>query len=129
MKKQSMIKIALVVFAMILVSGVGALAQKPDCSKTTDADIVSAVYSKIKVKYESQRQHINVRSSDGVVTIEGWATTKSVRKDIEKLAKKTSCVKSVVNTLTVGVGGGCGPGQRKCGSICIGSGATCNITP
>ena len=129
MKKQSMIKIALVVFAMIVVSSVGALAQKPDCSKTTDADIVSAVYSKIKVKYESQRQHINVRSSDGVVTIEGWATTKSVRKDIEKLAKKTSCVKSVVNTLTVGVGGGCGPGQRKCGSICIGSGDTCNITP
>ena len=127
MKKQSMIKIALAVFAMLLISSVGAFAQKPDCSKTTDDDIVKSVYDKMKVKYARQMKHVNVRSQDGVVTLEGWTTTKSIKKEIEKFAKKTSCVKKVENKLTIAVGGGCGPGQKPCGDICIPSNHKCNI--
>lgn len=127
MTKKSMLKMALVGFSLILMCNLGALAQKTDCSKMTDAEIVNAIYKKIKVKYAAQIRHINVRITGGVVTLEGWATAKSVKKEIEKFAKKTSCVKKVVNNLTVGIGGGCGPGQKQCGDICIGDKETCNI--
>jgi hypothetical protein len=127
MTKKSILKIVLAVFSLILLSNIGVSAQKYDCSKTTDADIVKSIYDKMKVKYDGQIIHINVRSKDGIVTIEGWATNKNVKKDIEKLARKASCVKKVVNELTIGVSGNCGPGTKKCGDICIPSDETCNI--
>ncbi len=118
---------ALLAFSIMLAFNFGTYAQKTDCSKTTDDQIVDSIYAKIKAKYESQMKHINVRISSGVVTLEGWATTKGVKKDIGKFAKKTACVKSVVNNLTIGVGGGCGPGTKPCGEICIGSSERCNV--
>lgn len=127
MTKKSIVKITLALFSLIMLFNVGAAAQKTDCSKTTEADIVKAIYDKIKVKYESQIIHINVRVKDNVVTLEGWATTKNVRKDVENYAKKIKCVKKVVNKLTIGVGGGCGPGTKRCGDICIPDTETCNI--
>lgn len=127
MTKKSIIRITLLAFSLMLICSVGTLAQKADCSKTTDAVIVDAIYAKMKVKYEAQMSHVNIRSKAGVVTLEGWVTTKSVKKDIEKLAKKTGCVKSVMNNLTIGVGGGCGPGTKPCGDTCIPTSETCNI--
>lgn len=127
MKTKSVIKIALAVFSLILISNLGVSAQKTDCSKTTDADIVKAIYDKMKEKYDDQIIHINVRSKDGAVTIEGWTTTKKASKEIEKIAKKIKCVKSVANRLSIGISGGCGPGQKKCGAICIPVEETCNI--
>ncbi len=115
-------------FAIMLVFCIAVSAQsKPDCTKVTDKDIVKAVYEKIMTKYAAQVNHINVRSSDGVVTIEGWVTTKKIKKEIEKWAKKVSCVKRVVNTLGVGAGAGCGPGMKQCGDICIPEKETCNL--
>jgi hypothetical protein len=140
MTNKSKCKTLAAVFSLILVFSIGTLAQtdgdksknnksqKPDCTQVSDADTVKAIYDKIKVKYASQMRHINVRIKDNVVTLEGWVTTKGVRKEIEKQAKKTNCVKkNVANKLTIGVGGGCGPGQKQCGDICIGEGETCNI--
>ncbi len=114
-------------FSLMLMFSFAAFAQKTDCSQTTDAAIVEAIYNKINAKYAEQTDHINVRVKDGVVTLEGWATTKKVRKEIEKFAKKTDCVKKVVNNLTIGVGGGCGPGTKQCGDICIPTTSVCNI--
>ncbi len=128
MTKKSLMKTTLAIFSLMMLFNIGASAQKTDCAKTTDADIVKAIYDKIKVKYDNHLIHVNVRIKDNVVTLEGWATTKNVRKEIEKYAKKTNCVKTVVNNLTIGAGGGCGPGQKKCGGICIPSGETCNIS-
>ncbi len=122
-----MIKAVLAVFSLMFVFSIGIYAQKTDCSKTTDAEIVKAIYDKIKVKYANQIIHVNVRIKDGVVTLEGWATTKGVRKEIEKYAKKTGCVKKVVNKLTLAVTGGCNPGQQRCGDICIDKNEICNI--
>jgi hypothetical protein len=128
MKNQLFIKALIAVFALMLIFSAGASAQaKPDCTKVTDNDLVKAVYAKIVTKYKAQVSHINVRVKDGVVTIEGWVTTKSVKKEIEKWAKKVSCVKKVVNILTIGVGGGCGPGMKACGDICIPEKETCNL--
>jgi len=127
MTNKSMLKTTLLAFSLMLAFSLGAHAQKTDCSKTTDTEIVDSIYSKIKVKYEAQMSHINVRIKDGVVTLEGWVTKKGVKKEVEKFARKTGCVKKVMNNLTIGVGGGCGPGQKPCGDICIPLAETCNI--
>ena len=127
MKYKSILKWSMMVFAAILALNFGAYAQKTDCSQKTEKDIVMAVYEKIKIKYANQINHINVRYKDGVVTLEGWATTKNVSREIEKLAKKVGCVKRVVNDLTIGKGGGCTGGQKECGGICISEKEPCNI--
>ena len=127
MRYKSILRWSVIIFAAIAAFNLGAYAQKTDCSQKTEKDIVLAVYEKIKVKYASQIRNINIRFKDGVLTLEGWVTTKSIRKDIEKMAKKTECVKRVVNDLTIGKGGGCGPGQKECGGICISEKETCNV--
>ena len=140
MTNKSNCKALIAVFSLILIFSFGAAAQtnnnqsknsknkKPDCTQISDADLVKAIYDKIKVKYAGQMRQINVRSTGGVVTLEGWTTKKGIRKEVEKYAKKTNCVKRVVNNLTVGIPGGCGPGQKKCGDICIANEDTCNIS-
>ncbi len=130
MTKKSMVKITLAILALVLFSSVGVSAQKKkDCTQTTDADIVKAIYDKMKksAKYEKQILHVNVVSKDGVVTLDGWATTEKIKLEIEKIARKIKCVKQVVNNLELSAGIGCGPGQKKCGDICIGTQETCNI--
>jgi hypothetical protein len=128
MTKRSMFRITLAVLSLLFFLNVGAAAQKTDCAKATDAEIVKAIYDKLKTKYDSQLIHINVRiNKERLVTIEGWATTEKVKKDIKKLALKIKCVKDVDNQLTIGIGGGCGPGTKKCGAICIPLEETCNI--
>jgi len=132
MKTKLIVKKLSIVFSLILICSAGAFAQngkKPDCTQIADEALVTELYDKIRTKYADQMNHINVRVKDKVITIEGWATTKKVKKDIEKMAKKVKCQKSVVSTLTIGIGGGCGPGQKVCGDICIPIQETCNINP
>jgi hypothetical protein len=129
MKKQTIIKLTLAIFSLILFSNVAATAQKKnDCAQTTDDEIVKAIYDKMKKKskYDKQIIHVNVTSKDGVVKLEGWATTEKIKLEIEKLALKIKCVKKVVNNLG-NAPLGCGPGQKKCGGICIALEETCTI--
>jgi len=140
MTNKSNCKTLIAVFSLILIFSIGTLAQtdsdksknnknkKPDCTQFSDANTVKAIYDNIKVKYAGQMNHINVRIKENIVTLEGWATTKGVRKEIGKYAKKAICVNKVVNNLTIGVGGGCSPGQKRCGDICIDADEDCNIT-
>ncbi len=129
MIKNLMIKLTLAIFAFVLLGSLNVSAQKKtDCSVTTDEQIVKAVYDRIKTKkYADQIIHINVTATGGAVTLVGWATTEKYMKQIEKLVSKTKCVKSVTNKLTIGVGGGCGPGTKTCGGICIATTDSCNI--
>lgn len=122
-----MFRTVFVTLAFVLLFSAAAFAQRIDCTKRTDAEIVSSVYQNIKVKSSSEMAHVNVTSNNGVVTIRGYATTKSAKKAIENAAKKTACVKRVVSHLTVGSSGGCGPGQKPCGEICIPIDETCTI--
>lgn len=127
MKTNGILKLALATVVVVLLAGISASAQKTDCAAKTDEQIVKEIYAKISEKYDDQIIHINVRSKDGVVTLEGWGTTKKVVKDIVKMAKKIKCVKKVENLLTIGIGGGCAPGMKKCGAICIPDTEICNI--
>jgi hypothetical protein len=127
MSHKSILKYLLPIFAAIMLFNLGAYAQKTDCSQKTEKDIVIAVYDQIKVKYANQIRNINVLYEDGVITLNGWVGTKTVSKDIEKLVKKTECVKKVVNKLKLGKSGGCGPGQKECGGLCVGEKDACNV--
>lgn len=102
-------------------------ADDDKCASTTDDQIVDAIYAKMMKKYKGESKHVNVRSTDRVVTVEGWASSEKIKKGIIKIVQKTKCVKSVnSDTLTVGKSGGCGPGQVDCGGTCIPSGQKCN---
>jgi len=137
MTNKSNCKILVAVFSLILIFSISTLAQmndnktgknqKPDCTQVSAADTVKAIYDKIKVKYVGQMSHINVRIKEGVVTLEGWVANKGIRKEIEKYAKKTTCVKKVVNNLELTAGGGCNAGQKPCGTTCIDEKEECNI--
>jgi hypothetical protein len=127
MRFASIIRVFILAVSVMLLMTVTISAQKVDCNTQTDQDVVSTVMNNLKAKYSSQMNHINVRSKDKVVTIEGWTTTKKIRSEIEKIVKKTKCVQKVINNLTVGVGGGCGAGTKACGTICIPVDETCNI--
>ena len=126
MTNKSVLKITLAFFSLILFSGISAAAQTT-CTTPDDVAIVKEIYNKMKVKYKSQMKHVNVRSKDGVVTLEGWVTNQKIKTAIETIAAAVKCVKSVDNKLHLGLRTGCGPGQKKCGSICIAIEETCNI--
>jgi hypothetical protein len=126
MTHKTFLKITLAVFSLILFSGAGVAAQTV-CTTPDDVAIVKEIYKKMKVRYKSQMKHVNVRSTGGIVTLEGWATNQKIKTAIEKIAAAAKCVKSVDNKLYLGLRTGCGPGQKKCGSICIALEETCNI--
>lgn len=126
MTNKTILKITLAVFSLMLFSAVGAAAQT-DCPTPDDAAIVKEIYKKLKPTYSKQLKHVNVRSKDGVVTLEGWVTNQKIKDAVEKIATAVKCVKSVDNKLHLGLRTGCGPGQKKCGSICIAIEETCNI--
>lgn len=129
MINKSIVKITLAVFSLILFSSIGASAQKTDCSKMTDAQIVKAIYDKMKKKSSLEKQilHVNVRSKNGVVTLEGWTTTKKIKAEIVKIAQKIKCVKKPVINELGDAPVGCGPGQKRCGTVCIPVEEECNI--
>lgn len=101
--------------------------QKTDCTQTTDADIVKALYDKIKAdsNLSTQLRHINFSVTNKAVIIEGWVAGKDRKKAIEKLTKKTDCVKKVKNKLATSLTTGCAQGQKQCGDICIDKTSTC----
>ena len=112
-------------FSLMLMCSLGAKAQ--DCCQMTDAELVDFVYAKLKPKYADQLNHVNIRIKDRVVTVEGWVAKDKMKIDIEKILRKIKCLKSVTNTLKIGVGGGCPPGTKPCGDTCIPEAETCNI--
>jgi hypothetical protein len=129
MTKRSIVKITFALLTLVLFSSIGAAAQKKTgCDSTTDEQIVKAIYDKMKKKksLDNQILHVNVVSRDGVVSLQGWTTTK-IKAQIVKIVEKTKCVKlPVINDLE-DAPVGCGPGQKKCGDICISSSETCSI--
>jgi hypothetical protein len=128
MTKNSIVKLTITVLSLIIFSSVGVSAQKKkNCPAMTDAEIIKRIYDEMKKKpdYDGQILHVNVVSLDGVVTLQGWAKNSKTKKGIEKIAKKIKCV-TVVNQLADGPVG-CGPGQKRCGDICIGTEETCSI--
>lgn len=127
MKLRSIVQISILILAVLFSNSFNTEAKNDDCENMTDDQIVTAIYGYIQKKYPDHMNHVNVRSTDGVVTLEGWAAGNKKKANIEKFAKKLKCVKSVVNDLETKAGGGCSPGYKRCGTICIPNAETCNI--
>jgi hypothetical protein len=127
MANRTILKFSLMIFSMILLGNLAAFAQKTDCSKQTDQELVLAVYAKIKAKYPDEVKNINVTATGGMVKLDGWVSSEKILKKIVDLVKKIKCVKQVQNELEAGKTGGCAPGQKECGGACINEKETCNV--
>lgn len=112
-------------------------SQQPDCSKMTDADIVTAVIENIKKRFTPEQiktqLHLNITAKDGVVEIAGDAhginrkNPREVRTRVTNIAQKTSCVKKVVTRhLTEEHPIKCGTGQKQCNGGCVDQNAECH---
>jgi hypothetical protein len=128
MNKLSILKIIMLFVVMAAAGSLSVSGQQTDCTKTTDADLAKSITEKINAKYPNLSAQVNVHVEKGVVYLEGWVANKNARKDIEKIAKSTSCVKKVRNNLKKAIIVGCGAGSKPCGDICIPINQTCNIT-
>ncbi|HJQ24552.1 MAG TPA: BON domain-containing protein [Blastocatellia bacterium] len=101
-----------------------------DCAKVTDRRLAKDFKRRVKAdrQFNNQRRHINVSVKDRIVTLEGWVIGKDTITVLERYASDTGCVTKVVNRLTSGgFSGGCGPGQKRCGDICIDQTSTCSL--
>lgn len=132
MSVSRLLAITLLLLLTLAMSDSQSTAAKPqsakkDCATATPADIVKSIYEKISTKYPQHNKQINVTFKDGVVRLRGWVPSAAKKKDIEKIAKQTSCVKSVDSKLGTKAPMGCGPGQKQCGTICIPENENCNI--
>ena len=105
-----------------------------DCTTPDDEAIVNSILSKISKNssLESQMNHINVISTNGVVKIQGWVENTNDFEKVQDYALETSCVRLVnVNSFEdsapEGLKQGCSGGTKPCGDICIPDNDTCNI--
>jgi hypothetical protein len=128
MNRFSILKMILVIVVLAAAGSLTVPGQQVDCTKTTDADLAKLITEKINAKYPNLSAQVNVHVENGIVYLEGWAASKDARKEIERIAKKTSCVKKVRNNLKKAIIVGCGAGSKPCGDICIPLNQTCNIT-
>ncbi len=101
-----------------------------DCARVTDRRLAKDFKKRVKAdrRFDNQRRHVNVSVKDRVVTLEGYVVGTEAITTLEKYAGETACVTKVVNRLSTGTfGGGCGPGQKRCGDICIDQTSTCSL--
>jgi hypothetical protein len=126
MRLKVTLRVSIAVAALLLISGVPTRAQKMDCASMTDSQRTDAVYARVNTKYSAELKHVNVSITDGVAVIRGWTTTKKAKSEIEKAVKKLKCLK-IDSHLTVGASGGCAPGMKQCGDICIANTDKCSL--
>ena len=114
---------------VVLFWGAGAALAQTGCSKTTDAEIVSAIKQQFEADAEikDQMRHLNISVKKRIVTLEGWLDGKALVDRAKAIVKKTRCVKKVISQLKETGGGSCGPGQKPCGDTCIDVRSACTI--
>ncbi|MFL6277781.1 MAG: BON domain-containing protein [Blastocatellia bacterium] len=101
-----------------------------DCAKVRDRQLAREIKRRAKAdrRFDNQGRHINVSVRNREVTLEGWVAGEDAIKILEKYAQEQGCVTKVINRLSVNsFVGGCGPGQKRCGDICIDQTSQCNI--
>ena len=101
-----------------------------DCAKVSDRRLTRDFKRRVRAdrQFNEQRRHINVSIRDRVLTLEGRVSSMDASAALEKYAYGLGCVTKVENRLTTQtLVGGCGPGQKRCGDICIDQTSQCNI--
>jgi len=107
-----------------------AAAPQKDCS---DAGILAAFQAKDKANsdFDGLHNRINPQIINGKFVLRGCVNNKPQFKQLGKIARKASCNREVMNEMKIQATGcgTCGPNQKRCGDICIGSTETCNLIP
>ena len=105
-----------------------AATPKPDCSKTSNADIVKAIKEHLQADPDlaPEMSHLNVSVKKKTVKLEGWLSDKTLIAKAVAIARKSHCVKKVIDKLKEQGGTVCGPGQRPCNGFCIDKSSACN---
>lgn len=110
------------------------------CDTVTDEQLVADIYAKIKADkgLASQISHINVAAINRAVKLQGWANSKNDYDKVVQIVTDTNCVRVInVNLFeeappptgsSLRSTGGCAPGTKPCGDVCIPEGDSCNIT-
>lgn len=117
------------------------LAQSSPCDSVTDEQLVAEITAAIKAdkKLAPQMPHINVASVYRAVKLHGWTDTKEDYDKVYEIVATTKCVKLInvnlfektpppANSPLRPQPGGCGPGMKACGDICIPDNEICSIT-
>jgi osmotically-inducible protein OsmY len=123
--------------ALLFVAGLFAsCTSKPqtpgplDCAKISDRRLARDFKRQVRAdrQFDDQRRHINVSIRDRVVTLEGRVSGADASATLEKYARELGCVTKVdIRLTTQTLVGGCAPGQKLCGDICIDRTSQCNI--
>lgn len=101
-----------------------------DCARVSDRRLARDFKRRVRAdhQFDDQRHHINVNVKHHVVILEGRVLTTAASATLEKYAQDLGCVTKVDNRLrTDNLAGGCGPGQKLCGDICIDRTSECNL--
>jgi hypothetical protein len=127
---------ALSLLAVLMFVGGAGSASAQDCSSTTDAQLVTTILDEIKKDsvLAPQMSHIVVGSVNRFVKLQGWTDTKG---NYDRLVSKTACVVAInVNRFEETPPpadsplrpqrGGCGPGTKPCGDVCIPEADACS---
>jgi hypothetical protein len=126
---------SLVFLCVMSVSGASA----QDCTATTDAQLVTTIYDKVKADrvLGPQISHIIIGSVNRFVKLQGWTDSKSDFERLHDLVSKVPCVIAInVNRFEETPPpadsplrpqpGGCGPGMKACGDVCIPENDSCS---
>lgn len=111
-----------------------------DCTTVTDEDIVTAIVDEIKGDslLSGQLSHIVVGSVNKFAKLQGWTDNKRGYDRLISIVSGVKCVKAInVNRFEEipppadspsrpQSGGGCAPGMKACGDVCIPDGDTCS---
>lgn len=136
----SRLALTLCCFAFIITICALARPVMAQCSQMTDAQIVADIYGKINAEsgLASQVSHINVvgAASLAAVKLQGWTNNQSDFDKVKDIALSLKCLKVNVNGFEPAPPatdspqrsiGGCAPGTKPCGDVCIPDGDPCNI--
>lgn len=142
MRITSKMPILLAIAAFMLLASIDA-SQRPafaQCETVTDDAIVKEIYAEIAANKSlaAQKEHINVSSTNRVVKLVGWTDSKGDYNDLMSIVKSVKCVVMINTQLFEEVpppansplrpsDGGCGPGLKLCGDICIPEGDKCGL--
>lgn len=131
--------ILLVWVAVFFVTVFSHSASAQDCTTITDADLVTGIVDQIKGDsvLSPQMSHIVVGSVNKFVKLQGWTDTKRAFDRLIQIVSDTKCVKAInvnnfvetpppANSPMRPAPGGCGPGTKACGDVCIPEGDSCS---
>ena len=106
MNRNSMLRLPVVCFALMLALALGACSStKTAGTQLDDAAITAKVKAKLAADGDINPFNIDVDTNEGVVTLQGRVSKEEARTKAERHARETEGVRRVINLVKVGDNG------------------------